>query len=73
MLRAFRHFLFGVPIPSADGLDGIPQEAREAHHELRNTAMRAKRNAQVLERDAKKMRDLLEILSHDIRGSEDRR
>lgn len=63
MLERLRAFLFGAPIPPG-GVDGIPDEAREAHHRLANTAMRVKQNARQIERDAN---DLLASLARDLR------
>lgn len=69
MLDGLRTFLFGAPIPPG-GVDAIPGGTREAHHRLRNTAMRMKLTAKVIERDAN---DLLELLAQDIRRSGDKR
>lgn len=69
MLDGLRHFLFGQPIPPS-GLDGIPQDTRDAHHRLRNTAMNMKRASREINSEAD---DLLELLAHDIKrmgGSE---
>lgn len=67
MLDGIRHFLFGSPLPPS-GADAIPHEAREAHHRLRNTAMRIKQTARVIDREAS---DLLEILARDIKRRDD--
>lgn len=72
MLDGLRHFLFGQPI-SSSGLDGIPQDTRDAHHRLRNTAMNWKRASREIDTDADNLRDLLELLARDIKrmgGSE---
>lgn len=69
MLAGLRKFLFGARLPPA-AEDGIPQPAREAHHKLRNTAMRMRMTARSIEHDAN---DLLETLARDIRDAGRRR
>lgn len=63
MFERLRAFLFGAPI-APGGTEGIPDEARKAHHRLRNTAMRVKQNARLIERDAN---DLIQSLARDIK------
>lgn len=63
MLDGLREFLFGKPMPPS-GLEGIPQDTRDAHHRLRNTAMKTRQATSKLDADA---HDLLELLARDIK------
>jgi hypothetical protein len=72
MLEGLRMFLFGDghrPRPP-EGAEAIPQRTRDAHHNLRNTAMRMKQTEREIHREAN---DLLELLARDIRESGGRR
>lgn len=62
MLDSLRQFLFGAPIHS--GLEGLPQDARDAHHRLRNTSMKMEQAKREIKAEAS---DLLELLASDIR------
>lgn len=63
MLDGLREFLFGKPIPPG-GVECIPQDARDAHHRLRNTSMKMEQAKREINAEA---RDLLALLARDIR------
>jgi hypothetical protein len=63
MFEGLRIFLFGDPRPPS-GADALPPAVREAHHRLRNTAMRMKQTARNIDSEAN---DVIEILSRDIK------
>ena len=63
MLDGLRQFLFGKPIPPG-GMEYIPQDARDAHHRLRNTSMKMEQARREINAEAG---DLIELLASDIR------